>query len=207
MSTTENGRPEREARFHSADKRFPEEAAGFDSGQAVGDGLLLQLLEDKSVVQGGGQQVGQRVENQNILRRKRVLVAALNIEHTEQRFAVSDGNAKNRARIGKNSGQIAGQRMLYQGAFAGTGHAAENAGSQRNPLAHGVGRRSSFGLDLDFFGAVVEQADADVIETEILLNLCDDLGQHVHRIVAGDGGAGDVIQEGQLAGAALLVGK
>ena len=70
-----------------------------------------------------------------------------------------------------------------------------------------VRRRTSFSLDLDFFGAVVEQADTDVIETEVLLNLADDLAQHMHRIVAGDGGAGNVIQEGQLAGTALLVGE
>jgi hypothetical protein len=30
---------------------FPEEAAGFDSGEAVGDRLLLQLLEDEGIVQ------------------------------------------------------------------------------------------------------------------------------------------------------------
>ena len=115
---------------------FPEEAAGLDSGQAVGDGLLLQLLEDESVVQSGGQQVGQRVQNQNILRRERVLVAALNIEHAKQRFAVCDRNAKHSARIGKNSRQIARQCVLNQGAFAGARHAAENASSQRNSLAH-----------------------------------------------------------------------
>ena len=68
-------------------------------------------------------------------------------------------------------------------------------------------RHSRFRFDFDFLGAVVEQADADVIEAEILLNFSHDLAQHVHRIVAGDGGARNVIQEGKLARAPLLIGK
>ena len=97
--------------------------------------------------------------------------------------------------------------MLDEGAFTGTGYAAQNAGSQRYALAHGLGGGSGFGLDLDFLGSVVEQADTDVFETEILLNFRDDLGQHVHGIIAGDGGAGNVVEKGELAGAVLLVGK
>src|ERR1700686_2630054 len=186
---------------------FPEKAAGFDSSQAVGDGLLLQLLEHENIVQRSRQQVGQRIEDQNILRGKCVLVAALDVEYAEQRFAVSNRDAKDGARIRKNSRQIAGQSMLNQGAFAGTSDAAENPHSQRDALAHGVGRCSSFGLDLDFFGSLVEKADADVIKAEVLLNLCNNLTQHVHRIVAGNCGAGDVIEKSKLAGAALVLSK
>ena len=158
--------------FPFGGQRFPEKAAGLDSRQPIGDGLLLQLLEDESVVQCRSEQVGERVENENILRRKRVLVAAFDVEHAEQRFAVSDGNAEHGARVRQNSGaDLARQRVLHQGALAGAGHAAENAGAQRDPLAHGMRRRAGFGFDLDLFGAVVEQADADVIEAEIFLNL------------------------------------
>ena len=52
---------------------FPEEAPRLDAGQAVGDGLLLQFLEDERVVQRGGQQVGQRAHDQHILRGEGVL--------------------------------------------------------------------------------------------------------------------------------------
>src|SRR6202166_4760717 len=186
---------------------FPEKAAGFDSSQAVGDGLLLQLLEHESIVQRSRQQVGQRIEDQNILRGKCILVAALDVEYAEQRFAVGNRDAKDGARIRKNSRQIAGQSMLNQGAFAGASDAAENARSQRDAFAHGMSRRTGFRLNLDLFGSVVEQADADVIEAEVLLNLCNDLTQHVHGIVAGNCGAGDVIEESKLARTALLVGK
>ena len=41
-------------------------------------------------------------------------------------------------------------------------HAAQNAGSEGNALAHGVSRSSGFGLDLNLLGSVVEQSDADV---------------------------------------------
>ena len=100
-----------------------------------------------------------------------------------------------------------GQCVLHQRAFPGAGHAAQNARPQRNAPAHGVSGRSGFGFDFDFFGAVVEQADADVIEAEVLLNLAGDLAQHVHRIIAGDGGAGNVVEKGELPRTALLFGE
>ena len=108
---------------------------------------------------------------------------------------------------GKNSCQIAGQRILHQGAFAGAGDAAQNAVSQRDTPAHGVRRHSGLSLDLDLFGSVVEQTDADMIEAEILLDLAGNLAQHVDRIVAGDRRPGNVVEEGKLPGAALLFGE
>ena len=95
--------PRARSAFPLRRKSFPEEAARLDTGQAVGNGLLLQLLEDESIVQRRGQQVGQRIQDQNVLRRERILTAALNVEDAEQRLAVSDRNAKHRARIRKNS--------------------------------------------------------------------------------------------------------
>ena len=47
-------------------ERFPEETTRFDAGKSVGDRLLLQLLEDKRIVQRGGEQVGQGVHDQNV---------------------------------------------------------------------------------------------------------------------------------------------
>ena len=70
-----------------------------------------------------------------------------------------------------------------------------------------MSRRARLRLDLDFFGSVVEQADADVVETEILLNLADDLAQHVDGVVAGDCSARNVVEEGQLPRTPLLLGK
>src|SRR5208283_1011481 len=97
--------------------------------------------------------------------------AALDVEHSEQGFSVSDGNAQHGAGIRENAAQAAGRRILHQSAFSGTGHAAQDAGSQRNALARGMRRGAGLSLDLDFLGPIVEQADADVIESKILMNL------------------------------------
>ena len=47
-------------------ERFPEETTRLDAGKAVGDRLLLQLLEDERIVQRGGKQVGQSIHDQNV---------------------------------------------------------------------------------------------------------------------------------------------
>src|SRR5579863_1248704 len=102
---------------------------------------------------------------------------------------------------------MAGKCILYQRTLTGAGYAAQNARPQRNATAHGVRGRSGLSLDFYFFCAVVEQPDADVVEAEVLLNFSGDLAQHMHRIVARNGGAGNVVEEGELPGTALLLRK
>ena len=46
-----------------------------------------------------------------------------------------------------------------------------------------------------------------MIKAEVLLDLADDLSQHVNGIIARNGGAGNVVQESQLPRAPLLLGK
>ena len=101
MSTTENGRPGAGSALPLRRERFPEEAPRLDSGQAVGNRLLLQFLEDEGVVQGGRQQVRQRAQDEHVLWRERVLFAALDVQHAEQRFAIGHRNAQYRARSGR----------------------------------------------------------------------------------------------------------
>ncbi len=74
----------------------------------MGDRLLLQLLKDESIVQRGRKQVSQRIENQNILRRERILTAAFDVQYTQQRFSVCNWDTEHRARVRENSCQIAG---------------------------------------------------------------------------------------------------
>src|ERR1700722_7424487 len=135
-------------------------------------------------MQSGREKVSQRVENENVLRRKRALVAAFNIENTHERFAVVDRNTKHRASFGQNAVQLALHRVLNQRAPATAGTPPQNSHAQRNALAHGVRGRARFGFYLDFLGAVVEQSNADMIEAEVLLNLPHDLAEHLHWIVA-----------------------
>ena len=207
MSTTENGRPEREARFHSADSASQKKRRVLIPVRPSVIDCCCSFWKTKALCKRGREQVGERVEDQNILRRESILAAAFDVEHAEQRFAVGDRNAEHCTRIGKNPGQIAGQGILDKSAFAGASDASENANPQRDTLAHGVSGSSGFSLDFNFFGAVVEQSDADVVEAEILLDLTHDLAQHMNGIIAGDGRARNVVEECELAGTALLFGK
>ena len=207
MSTTENGRPEREARFHSADSASQKKRRVLIPVRPSVMDCCCSFWKTKALCSAVASKIGQRVENQNILRRECVFVAALDVEHAQQRLAVGDRNAQHGARIGQNPVEIARQRILHQRAFAGAGDPAENAGPERNAPAHGVCGCAGFGFDLDFFGAVVEQADADMIEAEVLLDLADDLAQHVHRIIARNCRARNVVEEGKMPRAALLFGE
>jgi hypothetical protein len=70
-----------------------------------------------------------------------------------------------------------------------------------------VRRGAGLGLDFNFLGSVIEQADADVIEAEVLLDLSDNLAQHVHGIVAGNRHARDVVEKCQLPRTPLFLGE
>ena len=96
-------------------------------------------------------------------------------------------------------------RGLHQRSLAGPSHAAQNTHAQRDALAQRLRRDAGLGLDFDFLGHVVQNADADVVEAEILLDMSDDVRQHLLGIFAGNRGLGNTIQEGKLAGAPLLL--
>ena len=66
---------------------------------------------------------------------------------------------------------------------------------------------ASLGPNLDLLGGVVENADTDVVELEILLNIAHDFSQHLLRIFAGDGGFRNIVQKGELPGPALFLRK
>src|SRR5262245_30467205 len=67
-----------------------------------------------------------------------------------------------------------------------------------------VCRSTSLGADFNLLGGVVQDADADVIEAEILLDMPHNLCQHLLGILAGDGRLRDAVQKSELARAALL---
>ena len=54
---------------------------------------------------------------------------------------------------------------------------------------------------------VVENADADVVEAEILLDVADDVGQHLLGIFTRNRGLRNIVEEGQLARTPLLFGE
>src|SRR4029077_18545932 len=99
-------------------------------------------------------------------------------------FAVGNRNAKHRSRVGKNGADLTLDTILDERPLARARYTAENSGAERNPLAHGMSGCSGFSFDLDLFGSVIEEADADVVEAEILLNLPNNLSEKMHGIVA-----------------------
>src|SRR5271165_5712886 len=97
--------------------------------------------------------------------------------------------------------------VLHQGLGAGASDFADDAGSYGNSFSQCQRRGSRFSLDFDVLGRVVHDADADVIVVKILLNLTHDIAHHLLGIFAGNGRLGDVVEEGEMAGPALLLGK
>ena len=185
-------------------ERLPEETPGLDAGEAIGDRLLLQFLEHERVVQRGREKIGKRIQDQNILWSERILVAAFDVEHAEQRFAVADRQAEDGSRFRKHSGKLSGTGVLHQSTDAAAGDLAEDATAHGDPAAKGLRTAASLGFDLDVLGGVVHDADADVIVVEVFLDLAHDVGHHLLGIFAGDGHFRNAVQEGEMAGAALL---
>src|SRR5262249_49367485 len=116
-------------------QRFPEEPAGLYAREAVSGRLLLQVLGDEGGGEGGGGRGGPRAHGQYELGGKGVFLAALDIQHAEQRFAVGDRDAENGARIGQHADQVTVAGILHEGALVRTSHAAYNPDAQRNALA------------------------------------------------------------------------
>src|SRR5258708_38502622 len=63
---------------------------------------------------------------------------------------------------------------------------------------------SGFRANFNFFGCIVENADADVVELEILLNVSNDFCEHLLAVLAGDRRFGDIVKKGKLPGPTLL---
>src|SRR5581483_8052056 len=186
---------------------FPEEATRLHACEAVSNRLLLQLLKHERVMQGGGQKVRQRVHDQNILRRKRVLLLALHVQDAQKGLAITDGDAEHSTGFGKQRLQRAMAGTLHQRGFTGTRHTPKNARAQRDALAQNFVRGSRFGANLDVFGYIVENSNANMVIAKILLDLRHDVGEHLGCIFAGNRGLRNIVEEPKLPGPALLFGK
>jgi hypothetical protein len=134
ISTTENGRPEREARFHSADSASQKKRRVLIPVRPSVMDCCCSFWNTKGIVQSRGQQVGEGVEDENVLRSECALVAAFDVERAQQRFAVGDGNAQHGTRSGQNRAHLAFHAVLHQSPLAGASHASQNADAQRNAL-------------------------------------------------------------------------
>src|SRR5436853_260941 len=96
---------------------------------------------------------------------------------------------------------------LHQSRLSSSRHSTDDAGPKRNSFAKDLCRNARLRPDLDLFREVIKNSDSDVIEAKIFLDMADDLGKHLFRIFARDGGFGDAVEKSKLAGAALFFGE
>ena len=186
---------------------LPEEAAGLYASQTIGNRLLLQLLKHESVMQRRGEQVGQSLHYQDVLRRERVFTLALDIQYALQFLAVSDRDAQDSMRIRQDALQTLVTSHLHQSRLSSSRHSTDDAGPKRNPFAKDLRRNARLRPDLDLFREVIKNSDSDVIEAKIFLDMADDLGKHLLGILARDGCLRDAVEKSKLAGAALFFGE
>ena len=169
--------------------------------------MLLQLPEDEGVVQRRGQKIGQRIQDQNILRRERIFILALYVEHAEQCLAVTDRQAEHGPRFRQDTGKLSRAGVLHQCAHPGARNFSQNSTAHRDPAAQGLRCRSRLRFDLDILGGVVHDADADVIVAEILLDLAHDVSHHLFGVFARYRHFRNAVKKREMPGAALLLGK
>src|SRR6266700_2213197 len=117
---------------------LPEEAAGLYASQPIGNRLLLQLLKHESVMQRRGEQVGQSLHYQDVLRRERVFTLALDIQYALQFLAVSDRDAQDSMRIRQDALQTLVTSHLHQSRLSSSRHSTDDAGPKRNPFGTGI---------------------------------------------------------------------
>src|SRR3989449_1788842 len=166
---------------------LPEEAAGLYASQTIGNRLLLQLLKHESVMQRRGEQVGQSLHYQDVLRRERVFTLAFDIQYALQFLAVSDRDAQDSMRIRQDALQTLVTSHLHQSRLSSSRHSTDNAGPKRNYFAKDLRRIARLRPDLVIFCAVIKNYVSDVIEAKIFRNIVDDLGKYLYSIVARHG--------------------
>src|SRR6266550_1372254 len=128
---------------------LPEEAAGLYASQPIGNRLLLQLLKHESVMQRRGEQVGQSLHYQDVLRRERVFTLALDIQYALQFLAVSDRDAQDSMRIRQDALQTLVTSHLHQSRLSSSRHSTDDAGPKRNSFAKDLCRNARLRPDLD----------------------------------------------------------
>ena len=75
---------------------------------------------------------------------------------------------------------------LLERHLVGACNAAHDADAQRNTASQRLGGAAGLGLDLNLLGVVVDDADADVVEVEVALDLANDFRQHLFGVLAGN---------------------
>src|ERR1700683_3385635 len=98
-------------------KCFHEEAMRFDAGEAVGDGLLLSLLERQSIVKGAGDEVGKCAKKQNLFLGKFDSQRRLDVQNAVQLLGVKHGQGDGGVRVRQERlvRRISGEQSLVIG--------------------------------------------------------------------------------------------
>src|SRR5437667_2972207 len=188
---------------------FHEEAMRFDAGEAVGDGLLLSLLEGQSIMQSAGDQVRERAEKEHFFIAEVEGLGGFDVEGAVELLGVEDRQSDGSQRVFQDGaeGGIAGIQPAERRHLARTRDMSEQTHAERDAPAESVAALTRFGLDDHFARGIVEQGDADVVVGEADFELLGDFGEHFVGIERGDGVARDVIEEGQVARLGALIVK
>ena len=153
--------------FPLCGESFHEEAMSFDSGEAVGDGLLLGLLEAECVVKRTGDQVGESARGSRISSSEKSMGSEdLDVENTVQLFGEKNGKAM----ADMESASTGLAESIVRGRAVGSRpccrcvRLADEAGAERNALRPSAPRRlPAFRLDDEFARGVIQHGDADVV--------------------------------------------
>ena len=111
---------------------------GFDIGEAVGDGLLLRLLEGEGVVKSAGNQIGEGVEKERIFLGNFYQLHRFNVEDAVQVVGIEDG--KSHCREGLRENRLGESLIVGRGAegsgLAGASNLADEARIEWKPTAN-----------------------------------------------------------------------
>ena len=181
-------------------ERFHEETMRLDTGEAIGDGLLLRFLKRKRVMQRAGDEVGKGAEQQDFLLREVHWRGGLDVENAVKLLGVENRESNGCYRIRQKRLQAAvGQRPgAENGHVAVARNVAHQAGAEWDALAERAAARAGFRLDDDFARRVIQRADADVVVNKPGLQLLGDFGEHLVGIQRGDSVARDGVEQGQV---------
>ena len=151
-------------------ERLHEEAVRLDAREAVGDGLLLRLLEREGVVQRAGKQDPRAFAAAGFPAREIRRARRFHVEHAQQLLRV-DHRQRNRGNgTGQHRSRRAGVHFANDRRLARARHLAHQSFAQQDAAAQSVAARASFGLDDEFLGRIIQNRDADVVVGEAVFD-------------------------------------
>src|SRR5215470_8974824 len=140
-------------------KSFHEEAMRFDAGEAIGDGLLLSLLERKRVVESAGDEVGKRPQQQDFFVGEIHWRRGFDIQNAVKLLRIKNrqGHGGDGIRKQRFQGRVVRRAGAERRHLAVARDMPNQAAAQRNALAERAATRTSFSLNHNFARGVIQR--------------------------------------------------